>query len=113
MAERKRKNNLNVFFSDEELKCLNEKVKNMGTITKSDYVRKIVLNGYVVNVDLSVIKDFTVVMSRILNDINQVTKKLNTFNNINTDEIELIKSLEKQIIENQIYILKSINKNLN
>lgn len=112
LANRKRKNRIDVFLSDDEKDLLNERLKSMSIKNKSEYIRKLILNGYIINIDLSIINKFISTVSRVANNINQITRKLNTFNNISNEEIQTINKLLSEILENQKSIIKSLNKNL-
>ena len=67
------------FFVDEkELDLIKQKMAQMGTDNMSAYLRKMAIDGYVVNLDMPELRELTSKMKRISNSENQIAKQLNT-----------------------------------
>ena len=62
----------------------------------SAYIRKMVIDGYVVNLDMPELRELTSKMKRISNSENQIAKQLNTTGNIYEADIEEIKKIRKK-----------------
>ncbi len=60
-------------------------ISNMGA-----YMRKMALNGYVLHVDLSDIRDLVSLQRRCANNLNQVAIHANTYGGIYPDEIKAL-----------------------
>ena len=60
-------------------------ISNMGV-----YMRKMALNGYVLNVDLSDIRELVALQRRCANNLNQVAIHVNTYGGIYPDEIKVL-----------------------
>ena len=58
------------------------------------------LDGYVVNVDMSLVCELVSLTRKIGNNINQITKKVNATNFIYKSEIKQINESQKQILDN-------------
>ena len=58
-------------------------ISNMGA-----YMRKMALNGYVLHVDLSDIRELVALQRRCANNLNQVAIHVNTYGGICPDEIQ-------------------------
>ena len=88
MANRSRKNELKVYLSDEEQEILDRKIKQAGIVNKSAYVRKMLCDGAIINVDLSLIKNHNREISKIGNNLNQIAKQLNGLNYIDPEDVK-------------------------
>lgn len=110
MAEgRKRKNLLIVYVSDEEKKHIENKMTKYGTKNFSDYARKMLLDGYIVQKDLSVLKELTNQLGRLSISINQIAKRVNETQNLYKDDIE---DLQKYYAEAKKQMVKVIKKEM-
>lgn len=88
------------FFVDEkELDLIKQKMAQMGTENMSAYLRKMAIDGYVVNLDMPELRQLTSKMKRISNSENQIAKQLNTSGNIYEADIEEIKKNQEEIYE--------------
>ena len=54
---RNRENKLYFYLSDEELKSLNDRVKELDIQNRSNYIRKMILDGYVVRLDTEPVRE--------------------------------------------------------
>ena len=77
MAERRRKIQVKFFVTEDELALIEVKMKMLGTENKSAYLRKMALDGYIINVDYTAIKENTGQLQRIGNNVNQIVKRMN------------------------------------
>lgn len=105
MANRTRKNELKVYLSDEEKEIIDKKIEQAGIKNKSAYVRKMLCDGAIINVDLSIIKEHNTAISRIGNNLNQITKQLNALNYISRDDVKRVEEMSKEIKKMQREIL--------
>ncbi len=98
------------FFVDEkELDLIKQKMAQMGTDNMSAYLRKMAIDGYVVNLDMPELRELTSKMKRISNSENQIAKQLNTSGNIYEADIEEIKKNQEEIYEGIKKILLSLS----
>ena len=81
----------------------------MGTDNMSAYLRKMAIDGYVVNLDMPELRELTSKMKRISNSENQIAKQLNTTGNIYEADIEEIKKNQEEIYEGIKKILLSLS----
>lgn len=54
---------------------------------KSVYLRKMILDGYIIHQDYGVLKECIAALGRIGNNLNQLTKVANTYHDINIPEL--------------------------
>ena len=105
MANRTRRNELKVYLSDEEKEIIDKKIEQSGIKNKSAYVRKMLCDGAIINVDLSIIKEHNTQISRIGNNLNQITKQLNALNYISPEDVKRVEEMSKEIKKMQREIL--------
>ena len=71
MANRKRTNPVQFYLDDEEQYILDEKFKLSGMKSKSAFLRKLILYGYVYDVDYSSDNDESLLSEEISNDLSE------------------------------------------
>ena len=76
-----------VWVRPEELEAIRERMAEAGIQNLSAYVRKMALNGYVLHVDLSDIRELVSLQRRCANNLNQVAIQANTYGGIYPEEI--------------------------
>ena len=87
MKKRRRPVHLHVMVSEEEQALIQEAgIRNMGA-----YMRKMALNGYVLHVDLSPVRELVSLQRRCSNNLNQVAIQANTYGGIYPEEIATLK----------------------
>jgi SepF-like predicted cell division protein (DUF552 family) len=104
MAERKRKREMHFYVTDEERNLIRRKMLLSKTRNMGAYLRKMAIDGYIVNVDTTPMKQIYNEMHKIGININQIAKKVNTTGDIYYDEIEKLKARLDEIW----HILRSI-----
>ena len=94
MPEKKRRRpiHLHVMVSEEELEQIRDRMAEAGIQNMGAYIRKMALNGYVLHVDLSPVKELVSLQRRCSNNLNQVAIQANTYGGIYPEDI---KSLQK------------------
>ena len=92
MAGKKRRRNipLYVWLSPEELQAIKDRMEQTGIHNMSAYVRKMALNGYVLHVDLSPVRELVSLQRRCSNNLNQVAVTANTYGGIYPDDIRTL-----------------------
>ena len=81
MSAHKRKRNvhLHVMVTEDELNTIHQRMAEAGTTNAGTYVRKMALNGYVLNIDLSPVRELVSLQRRCSNNLNQVAIHANTY----------------------------------
>ena len=93
MAERIRKHPVQFYLNDDEQYILNEKFRLSRIKSKSAFLRKLVLYGFVYDVDYSHIREMNALLSNIGSNLNQIAKRVNSTNTIYKKDMEEIKEL--------------------
>ena len=101
MDNRKRKNQLKIYLTDEEKEIFEKKMKLANCKTMSHFLRKCVLEKEIYIVDLEPFRNLQWLLSNVTNNINQIAKATNTTGVIYKKDIdymrEKIEKLAKEI----------------
>ena len=79
-----------VWFSPDELTAIRERMAEVGIRNLSAYMRKMALNGYVLHVDLSPVKELISLQRRCANNLNQIAVRANTYGGVYPNEIQAL-----------------------
>ena len=107
---KKREHRLFIRVTDEERNRILDKMYGMGIHSLSAYIRKMVIDGYVVKSDMPELRELTLRMKSISNRENQIAKRVNSTGNIYETDIEEIKKNQEEIYEGIRKILTSFSK---
>lgn len=88
MAKRKRAIQLHFMVSEQERKFIEEKMAHLGTKNLGAYLRKMAVDGYVIQLDLSDIRELVSLLRRTSNNLNQLTKRVHETGNIYGEDLE-------------------------
>lgn len=78
MDNRKRKNQLKIYLTDEEKEVFEKKMQLANCKTMSHFLRKCVLEKEIYIVDIEPFRDLQWLLSNATNNINQIAKATNT-----------------------------------
>ena len=74
-------------ISRDEYDLIQERMTEAGTTNMSAFIRKMALNGYVLHVDLSPVKELVSLQRRCSNNLNQIAANVNTYGGIYPQEL--------------------------
>ena len=77
MANRKRNIQMKFWVTEEEKQLIEEKMAQLHTKRSGAYLRKMAIDGYIIQVDTTDIKEMTRALSAIGRNINQIAKRIN------------------------------------
>ena len=84
-----------VKFKPEEVEILHDRMKEAGVQNMSAFIRKMVLNGYMIIPEWPELKGVLSLHSRISNNLNQYAKKANETGNIYREDIAELKEIDE------------------
>jgi hypothetical protein len=96
MANRKRAIQIKFTVNEEEKKLIEQRQELSGIKNKGAFYRKMLIDGVVVNTDLSAIKEVTVAINRIGTNINQIARRANQTGRVYADDL---KDIDKKVEE--------------
>lgn len=97
MENRKRNVQIIVRVTEEERALIEEKMKQIPTINLSAYARKILIDGYIIMLDLQEVKTHTEQLQKIGVNVNQIARRINETGRIYTDDIDEVKQLMEEV----------------
>ena len=74
---RKRTVRFEIKATEEEATLIRERMKTCGINCMSAYMRKMAIDGYYINMDLSDIKELIFLLRNATNNLNQIAKRVN------------------------------------
>lgn len=89
-----RTNKISVRLSDSEYHRMRNKMEELGVTNMSNYMRKMLLDGYCVKVDTSSIREMAYLIRMCSNNLNQYAKKANGLGEIYESDI---RDLQKRL----------------
>lgn len=107
MANRTRNIQQKFFINKEEEALIQQKMALLGTNNKSAYLRKMALDGFIIKIDHSDIKQQTAALQKIGGNVNQIIKRMHQTGSLYREDVDEIKELMNQIWRTQRSILLS------
>lgn len=108
--ERKRDKQLKIWVSQEELDMIHEKMADFGTRHMGAFIRKLVIDGYVIKLEIPELKEILHQLGPIGNNVNQMARKLNAGGSIYHADIAEINAKLDAVYKLQRRILKKLAK---
>lgn len=99
MKKRKRPERITVYVTEEEKRMIQEKMAKLGTDNMGAYLRKIAIDGYVVNLDLPELRELTTLLRRSGSNLNQLTKRVHETARIYDADIESLRAEYDMLLE--------------
>lgn len=98
-SNRQRKVGVLLYLSPEENQIIETRLRETGIKNKSAYLRKMAVDGYIVNQDFVGLHDLIVQIKRIGTNLNQLAKLANTygFQDVRLEEIQEMKKELKEV----------------
>ncbi len=97
MIEKRYRNiRMQVRVTEEERDLIHVKMAQLGTCNIEAYLRKMAIDGYVIDLDLTEVKELVRLLRITSNSLNQIAKRANTSGNLYKKDIDtLIESYDK------------------
>ena len=97
MENRKRNVQIIVRVTEDERTLIEEKMRQIPTMNLSAYSRKMLIDGYIIVLDLQKVKAHTAQLQKIGGNLNQITKRINDMDELKRLMDEVWK-LERQLL---------------
>lgn len=105
-ANRTRKNELKIYLSDNEKYILDRKVELSKRKSVSDYIRTLILFGFVYDVDYSYLRQYNETLGKISGNLNQIAKRINSTGNVYEEDMAEVKAIMDEVWRMQKAMLK-------
>ena len=93
----------------QELDRINRKREEIGIRSLSAYLRKMAMDGYCVNLDLTDVKTMTTLLRCCSNNLNQYAKKANETGSIYAEDIQDLQTRLDEVWDLQKELLKKLS----
>ncbi len=97
MENRKRNVQIIIRVTEEERALIEEKMQQIPTLNLSAYARKILIDGYIITLDLQEVKGHTAQLQKIGVNVNQIAKRINETGRIYADDMDEIKRAMEEV----------------
>lgn len=109
MEEKNKRNKyLKIRVSEAEMEAIKKKFQNSRMPTLSDFVRAMIFEGYIVQLDNNELKTIEKTANNIANNINQIAIRANSSGNVYPEDIAEIENLAHQIIQPLLFLRTQI-----
>ena len=99
MKKRRRTIPLMFYVTPEERDQIEAKMAQLGTNNMSAYLRKIAIDGYVVQLDLPELREMVSLLRRSSNNLNQLARRANETGRIYPEDLADIRQNQAQLWE--------------
>ena len=104
---RNRSRQVKFWVSEEEYQLLQKKMEAAGGVNQGAYIRKMILDGYIVNLDIPELKEIIRLLSITSSNVNQIARQLHSTGSIYQQDIG---EVEEQLEQNYKLLRKLITK---
>ena len=108
MGNRERKKGLLLYLSEEEMELLEEKCKLAKIKSKSEFIRRLIIDGYIIEVNFSELNRYNFLLSNISNNINQIAHRINETRSIYKSDIDSVTEEVDKLWQQQKSMLSSL-----
>ena len=110
MAKRRRTIPLLFYVSEEEHSMIQTKMEQYGTTNLSAYLRKMAIDGYVVNLELPELGELVSLLRRSSNNLNQLTRRVHETGRFYDADLEELRQSHDRLWDAAQKILTSLAK---
>ena len=108
MKKRKRPERVVFYVTPEEKELIHAKMDQLGTGNMGAYLRKIAIDGYVVNLDLPELRELTMLLRRSSANLNQLTKRIHETNRIYDADLESLRAEFDKLLDAASMIISKL-----
>ena len=104
---RSRSRQVKFWVNEEEYELLQKKMEAAGGVNQGAYIRKMILDGYIVKLDIPELKEIIRLLSITSNNVNQIARQLHSTGSIYQQDIG---EVEAQLEQNYKMLRRLITK---
>ena len=109
-AGRKRDVHFHLWATDEEAALIQERMAATGITSFGAFARKMLIDGYHVNIDLSDVREMVTLLRRCSTNINQIAKRANETRSVYAEDMEDLRRQYDMLWEAANKILTGLSK---
>ena len=104
---RNRSRQVKFWVSEDEYALLQKKMEAAGGVNQGSYIRKMILDGYIVNLDIPELKEIIRLLSITSNNVNQIARQLHGTGSVYQQDLQ---EVQEQLERNYKMLRKLITK---
>ena len=108
--ERKRSKQLKIWISQEEQDMIRQKMAEFGTDNMGAFVRKMVIDGYIIKLDLPELREVSRHIGYLDNNINQMARTVNAGKTVYKEDVDEIQAQFNTVCKLQRKIIRQLSK---
>lgn len=97
------------WVTEEEKQLIDEKMRQLPTKRYGAYLRKMAIDGYIIQLDYSAVKEQTAEIQKVGVNVNQIARRVNSTGNAYKEDLEEIKGALDKIWQLQRYTLSKLH----
>ena len=107
----KRQRYIQILFrvTPEEKELIEAKMAQYGAANMASYLRKMAIDGYIINLDLPELRTVSSLLLHTSNNINQIAKRANQTHRIYDTDLQDIQNRQAEMIEGVGKILRTLS----
>lgn len=102
---------LHFAVTEEEARIIDEKMKQLEIRNMSAFLRAMVLNGYVLKLDLPQLREMIRLLGNLTNNVNQIARRVNEHGSIYESEIDEIQEKVNRLLGMMNQLLSTLQLN--
>ena len=110
MAKRKREVVIKFRVTPEERMMIESKMSQLGTTNMAAYLRKMSIDGYIVKLDITELREMIAQLRKIGNNINQIAKRVNGIGEFYRSDMEVLNGYLEKIWKAANEVLVRLSK---
>ncbi len=87
----KRIREIHIYLTDDEYSALKQNVEKSGLLSMSAYLRKMIFDGYIINIDLSNLSSLEKLLRNMSSNLNQIARRVNLSGNVYSEDLNEIR----------------------
>lgn len=99
-----------VRFSPEEMRLVQEKMRQLGTSNFSAFIRKMAIDGYVIKLELPELKELVSLLRYSGNNLNQLTKRVHESGRFYDADLEELQQSQERLWASAQAVLDKLAK---
>ena len=92
-----RNRDIHAYFTQEEVERIHQRMAEASVKSRSAYLRKMALDGYIIKLDMDEITEMVSLLRRSSNNLNQIAKKVNSTGSVYGAEIAEIQEKQDEV----------------
>lgn len=109
MAEKRRRGvEIKLRVTPEEKELIERKMAQIGTTNMNAYIRKMALDGYVVNLELPELRELVSLLRRFSNNLNQLTRRVHETGRLYDTDLENLRQGYEKLWDTARKVLTSL-----